>query len=114
VDAVFSQDDGYSWNSRIRIYTAANNREAGAPQVINVGGTLVVDFMSNEAGTQAGVDNGEMKVVTSTDGGRTWSPPTVIAGLGSHWPGMHVIDDRTFLALYSFNSLGLVSHRHTL
>jgi hypothetical protein len=113
VDAVFSQDDGFSWNSRIRVYTAANNAEAGAPYVINVGGTLIVDFMSNEAGGGPGVDGGEMKAVTSTDGGRTWGPATVIGGLPSHWPGMYALDDRMFLALYG-GPRGLVSHRWSI
>ena len=114
VDYVLSPDDGYTWGSRGNVYTAVNNAEAGAPQVINVGGTLVASFMSNEAGNGPGVDNGEMKVVTSTDGGVTWSGATVISGLGSHWPGMQVLDDKNFLALYSFSGLGLVSHKHTV
>lgn len=114
MDYVLSSDDGYSWDRRERIYTAVNNLEAGSPQIVNVGGTLVVSFMSNEAGSGPGVDGGEMKVVTSTDGGATWSEDVVISGLGSHWPGMHVLDDSTFLALYSFDGTGLVSHKHTV
>ncbi|OAQ96788.1 hypothetical protein LLEC1_02831 [Akanthomyces lecanii] len=55
VDAVYSDDDdGLTWQqgNRQRIYTAASRRGAGAPSVINIGGTLVVDFMTNETKTQ--------------------------------------------------------------
>lgn len=44
-----SPDDGNSWGNRRNIYTATGeNNNAGAPQVINVGGTLVVSFMTDE------------------------------------------------------------------
>ncbi|KAL8756834.1 MAG: hypothetical protein Q9199_002644, partial [Rusavskia elegans] len=47
--AVFSSDDGRTWSGRRTIYRPSSpNTSAGAPQVINVGGTLVVSFMTDE------------------------------------------------------------------
>jgi Neuraminidase (sialidase) len=38
-----SSDDGVTWDNRKQIYTATgSNNNAGAPQIVNVGGTLVV------------------------------------------------------------------------
>lgn len=114
VNYVLSQDDGFTWNTRTRLHTAANGANAGAPSVINVGGTLVVDFMTNEDGSPAQLDGGKMKVVTSADGGSTWSSSVVTGETGSHWPGMYSLDASTFLALYSFDGVGLVSQKYQL
>ncbi|OAA71876.1 glycoside hydrolase family 93 protein [Akanthomyces lecanii RCEF 1005] len=114
VDAVYSDDDGLTWQqgNRQRIYTAANRREAGAPSVINVGDTLVVDFMTNENTNTPQLDGGQMKVVTSTDGGKSWGGATVTGEAGSHWPGMVALNNNGFLALYSQNGHGLVSQKY--
>ncbi|KAH8692805.1 glycoside hydrolase family 93 protein [Talaromyces proteolyticus] len=115
VNYVLSQDDGFTWNTRTRLYTAANGADAGAPQIINVGGTIVADFMTNEDGGQSTtVDSGEMKVITSTGEGQTWSMPTITGNLGSHWPGMYVIDSSHFLALYSLDNVGLITQEYQL
>src|SRR5207248_2609604 len=103
--------------NRVRLVTAVDNHQLGAPQVINVGGTVVVSYMTDENGNgrdQPGADGGEMRVVTSTDGALTFSEPTTIAGVGAHWPGLHAVDDSSFLALYSHNDLGLVTHKQGL
>lgn len=76
---MFSTDDGYTWGSRTRVHTAADDHQLGAPQVINVGGTLVVSFMSDEAGNGPGADNGEMRVVTSSKCPRLLIPPAQLA-----------------------------------
>lgn len=93
------------------MYNAPNNRNAGAPQVINVGGRLVASFMEKQ---ETNIDGGEMKVVVSTDGGRGWSAPTVTGGQGSHWPGLQTISNNEFLALYAFNGKGQVSQKYGL
>jgi hypothetical protein len=113
VHSMLSSDDGLTWGSRAEVYNPTGNREAGAPQVANVGGTAVAIFMSNEAGTFSGVDGGELKVRTSTDRGASWSAAVVASGLGTHWPGIHVLNDNEFLLLYSFTGQGLVSRRFT-
>jgi hypothetical protein len=110
VNAVLSRNGGQTWGERRRVYTAPNNREAGAPWVVNVGGTLVVSFMTNEEQTFAGVDGGHFKVVTNSDGtAGSWSSKTTIAGPEAHWPAMLTLNETNFLAIYSKNGLGLVS-----
>ena len=74
----------------------------------------MADFMTTEGGGGPGVDGGEMKVVTSSDKGKSWSASTVIGPLGSHWPGLFTLDSTHFLALYSLNSVGLVSQPYKL
>jgi hypothetical protein len=47
--SVTSTDSGKTWGNRNTIYTTtALNTSAGAPQIINVGCTLVVSFQTNE------------------------------------------------------------------
>ncbi|RYP07427.1 hypothetical protein DL764_002504 [Monosporascus ibericus] len=96
VNYVTSHDDGYTWGlQRTRLYTACNGRIYCAPQaetrgpppledadlkvVYNVWGTLVASFMTNEDWTEGanGYDGAEMNVITSVDGGRTWSGSVV-------------------------------------
>ncbi|VBB79385.1 Putative Glycoside Hydrolase Family 93 [Podospora comata] len=125
VGLVESFDDGETWGqgTRRRVYTARKGKDAGAPQVVSVGGVLVVSFMTNEGVSESeggeGVDGGEMKIVLSRDGGRRWEGvgdgngegerAAVAAGRGSHWPGLFRLDDRRFLGLYSANGAGAVS-----
>lgn len=109
IDSVVSHDDGFTWGSRRTVYAPPNNRNAGAPQVVNVGGRLVASFMEKDT---TNVDGGEMKVVVSTDGGQTWGGPTVTGSQGSHWPGLFSISSSEFLALYSINGKGLVSQKY--
>lgn len=47
IHAVSSSDDGATWGDRRLVYTATGaDNNAGAPQIINVGGTLVVSLQS--------------------------------------------------------------------
>ncbi|KAK4081318.1 CAZyme family GH93 [Trichoderma aggressivum f. europaeum] len=117
IDYVLSHDDGNSWGQRARLYTARNGKNAGAPQVVNVGGTLVTSFMTNEDVDGIGpngIDGAQMKVVTSTNGGSTWSGATVTGNASSHWPGLYTLDQTHFLALYSKDGLGVVSQEYQL
>ncbi|KAI0904661.1 glycoside hydrolase family 93 protein [Ustulina deusta] len=109
VDYVLSHNDGRSWGQRGRLYTAANNGQAIAPQICNVGGTLVVSFMTDESVGSTGADGAQMKVVTSTTRGATWSSAVVTGEVASHWPGLFTRDSTHFLALYSRDGLGAVS-----
>ncbi|KAI0198282.1 glycoside hydrolase family 93 protein [Astrocystis sublimbata] len=114
IDSVFSHDDGNSWGERARVYTASNGGEATAPQVINVGGTLVASFMTDESVGATGPDGGQMKVVTSTNGGRSWGTSVVTGEARSHWPGLFTRDNTHFLALYSRDGQGAVSQLYQL
>ncbi|KAF5518364.1 hypothetical protein CGCA056_v010873 [Colletotrichum aenigma] len=115
VDYVLSHDDGYSWGERGSLYTARDGKLSGAPQVYNVWGTLVASFMTNEdVDVGKGYNNGQMKVITSTDQGKTWSTSVVTGEAEAHWPGVFNLDPTHFLALYSREGLGLVSQKYEL
>ncbi|TDZ34297.1 hypothetical protein C8035_v010769 [Colletotrichum spinosum] len=115
VDYVLSHDDGYSWGERGSLYTARNGKMSGAPQVYNVWGTLVASFMTNEdAGRGDGYNFGQMKVITSVDGGKSWSGSVVTGDAEAHWPGVFNRDPAHFLALYNREGLGLVSQLYEL
>ncbi|KAI1112884.1 glycoside hydrolase family 93 protein [Nemania sp. NC0429] len=114
IDFVLSHDDGRSWGQRGRAYTAANDGQAIAPQICNVGGTLVISFMTDESVGGTGADGAQMKVITSTNGGRSWSGSVVTGEVASHWPGLFAPDSTHFLALYSKNGLGAVSQLYQL
>ncbi|KAI1192616.1 glycoside hydrolase family 93 protein [Nemania serpens] len=114
IDYVLSHDDGRSWGQRGRAYTAANNGEAIAPQICNAGGTLVVSFMTDESVGGTGADGAQMKVITSTNGGGSWSGSVVTGQVASHWPGLFARDSTHFLALYSKDGIGAVSQLYQL
>jgi hypothetical protein len=114
VNYVLSHDDGFTWSSRTRLYTAQTGKTAGAPYVINVGGKLVASFMTNEGTSVPQLDGGQMKAVSSADGGKTWSSAVVVGPTGSHWEGAYGLDGTYFLALYSFNGVGLVSQKYSV
>ncbi|KAH8167751.1 hypothetical protein CIB48_g545 [Xylaria polymorpha] len=114
INYVISHDDGRSWGQRTRLYTAANGGQAIAPQVINVGGTLVASFMTDESIGATGADGSQMKVVTSTNGGQSWGRSVVTGDVASHWAGLFTRDSSTFLALYSKDGLGAVSQINQL
>ena len=106
VMSITSADDGKTWSSaRSLVYSATgNSNSAGAPQIINVGGTLIVSFMTNEdanLGTSGGpyTSHTEAKLVSSSDGGKTWGNKLTTAPEQSAWPGLVVIDQKSFLAL---------------
>ncbi|KAI8951942.1 glycoside hydrolase family 93 protein [Xylaria longipes] len=114
IDYVLSHDDGKSWGERGRLYTAANGGQAIAPQICNVGGTLVASFMTDESVGATGADGAQMKVITSTTGGKTWGAGVVTGEVASHWPGLFARDSTHFLALYSKDGLGAVSQLYQL
>lgn len=105
VQSITSSDDGKTWSSaRGKVYSAPGTNSAGAPQVINVGGTLVASFMTNED-ANLGLSGGpytshtEAKLVMSKDGGKTWSNKLTTFPEQSAWPGLVALDDKSFLAL---------------
>ncbi|KAI0976269.1 glycoside hydrolase family 93 protein [Xylaria arbuscula] len=114
IDYVLSHNDGDSWGQRGRLYTALNGGTAIAPQVINAGGTLVASFMTDESVGDTGPDGAQMKVITSTNGGASWSSSVVTGQVASHWPGLFTVDSSHFLALYSKDGLGAVSQLYQL
>lgn len=105
IQSITSADDGKTWSSiRHEVYGAVGTgNSAGAPQIINLGGTLVVSFMTNEdanMGTNgAYTSHTACKVVVSSDRGNTWGNKLTISPEQSSWPGLVVVDQKSFLAL---------------
>ena len=101
VNSMTSGDDGATWGNRQNVYTSPGGRNAGAPQVVNVGGALVVSFMTDEDNAAGGawVDNPDFKIVTSGDGGKTWGNKLTFSPTQSWWGGVVDLDGSTFLGL---------------
>jgi len=97
IDSVRSPDDGKTWGDRRRVYTPVGaNNNAGAPQVVNVAGKLVVSFMTDEDTQQhqwSGGASVSAKVIVSTDRGSTWGADVLVGPVKSSWPGMVVVGD---------------------
>ena len=93
-----STDGGATWANARTIFNPEKTkpgRSAGGPGIVNVDGTLVVSFMTDQDApsggnyTHAGTD---MKVITSTDEGKSWSDATTVIKDGS-WGGITIVGD---------------------
>lgn len=95
VHSITSSDDGTTWGNRQTVY-APSGFNAQAPQVTNVGGTLVASFQTDENG-----GSGEaIKILTSGDGGVTWEDKLTTFPATSNWAGLLALDDDvSFLSL---------------
>ncbi|KAL7622836.1 hypothetical protein AAE478_006515 [Parahypoxylon ruwenzoriense] len=136
--AVWSTNGGQSWNYPGEVFRGElathdinnaiplqllNGRIIYAPQwqacrrtaVYDAWGTLAASFVTNEDvdGTN-GYDGAQVKVITSVDGGRTWSSSVVTGEAASHWPGTFNHDATHILALYSKDGLGVVNQLYEL
>lgn len=106
VDSITSSDDGKTWDNRTTVYTPDSpNTSAGAPQVVNAGGTLCVSFMTNEDSTLAAPSNGyttntAAKFITSGDGGLTWGNKITVGQVLSVWPGLYAFEGASLLMLF--------------
>ncbi|ORY08364.1 Sialidase [Clohesyomyces aquaticus] len=97
VHTVRSDDDGKTWGSRAPVYSSPRHN-AGAPSIVRVGSRLVASFGTDEDG---GVwPNGAMKVVVSSDKGKTWGSKTTVRAVPAEWSGLLALDDTSFLAMY--------------
>lgn len=96
IHSITSADDGKTWGNRQTVYTpTGSGTNAQAPQVISVGGTLVVSFQTDEDSPGSDVT----KVVTSGDGGVTWGHKLTFSPAVSQWAGLMTLDASSFLAL---------------
>jgi hypothetical protein len=104
VNAISSADDGKTWGGRRRVYTpTGTSNNAGAPQVVNVGGRLVVSFMTDEdTSLHTWVTGADAKIITSTDG-VNWGNKLTVFGVQSNWPGMITLDSSNLLVLADHN-----------
>ena len=104
VMSITSADDGKTWTNRRAVYTSTGTgNSAGAPQIINVGGSMVVSFQTSEDSnwgqTGAYTSHTAAKVVSSSDGGNTWGNKLTVGAEQSAWPGLLGLDKDSFLAL---------------
>lgn len=110
VDSVTSSDDGKTWGNRRRVYTPVNasvNKNAGAPQVWNIYGTLVTSFMTDEdRDSSTGYANQATKIVVSTDGGSTWTNKFTVFPTGGNWPGMAYLSPNQVLVMAEVDGTG--------
>ncbi|KAF5355555.1 hypothetical protein D9758_006309 [Tetrapyrgos nigripes] len=105
VNSVTSSDDGKTWGNRRRVYTATgSNNNAGAPQIVQVGGNLVVSFMTDEdTSLHQWITGADAKLVVSSDGGATWGNKITVSAVQSNWPGMVDIDSSSLLFMVDHN-----------
>ena len=106
IHSITSDDDGKTWGNRQTVFTPTNpNTSAGAPQVVNVGGTLVVSFITNEdsgitSPSPAYTNDVAVKLVTSGDGGATWGNKITVGPVESIWSGELDLDQNSFLVVF--------------
>jgi len=99
IKSITSTDDGVTWGNRQTVYTPTGiNNNAGAPQAVNVAGTLCVSFMTDEniQGTDWPTGAGA-KLVTSLDGGTTWGNKIEVFQVQTNWPGLLNLNSGSFL-----------------
>ena len=106
IAAITSEDDGKTWGGRKTIYTPSSpNTSAGAPQIVTVGSTLGVSFMTNEdsqlsAPSSGYTSNTAAKFITSGDGGNTWGNKMTVGQVQSAWPGLYTLDETSLLMMF--------------
>lgn len=103
--------DGIDWSDPLKtVYRPSKKgagKKAGAPYIcVLPGDILVVSFQTDEDATENGDNRSTMKVIVSTDLGKTWSKPFAPFytpdGYCAIWNGMYYADD-TLCALTSAN-----------
>ena len=95
---VRTEDDGKTWSSaRTPVYQPTGHN-AGAPQIIRVGTKLIASFGTDEEG--GNWPAGAIKVMSSSDGGKTWGEKTTVVKQPAFWAGLLALDDSSFLVLY--------------
>lgn len=103
--------DGLDWSEPLRTICTPSRRgagkKAGAPYIVVMpGDVLAVSFQTDEDATGCGDGVSTMKVITSSDLGKTWSEPftpfPVPDGKCAIWNGMYWANDQLY-ALTSAN-----------
>ena len=94
IGSVTSADDGATWGNRRTVFTPSAGN-ANAPQVVNVGGTLVASIQTDEDS----VGRVAAKAITSGDGGVTWGNKMTFSPAVSHWPGLVTLDGNDLLGM---------------
>lgn len=74
-------------------------------EIVNIGGTLCVSFMTNEDSTLAAPSTGyttntAAKFITSGDSGLTWGNKITVGQVLSVWPGLYALGAASLLMLF--------------
>ena len=98
--AVTSSDDGRTWGNRRTVYTPTGyGNNAGAPQVVRVGSTLTVSFMTDEdTSDHHWISGADVKLITSGDG-RTFGNKITVFPVQTNWPGQVPLSDSVALVM---------------
>jgi hypothetical protein len=92
------------------VYEPREGRNAGAPQITAFGdGSLALVFMTDEdeEGEPVWPQGAKIKTIygfMGADGLLQWSPPMVIGGTKSMWPGIMSVGDHEAMAVYESGS----------
>ncbi|KAH6621979.1 Sialidase [Boeremia exigua] len=97
---VRTDNDGVTWSTERTVVYQPDGFNAGAPQIIQVGDKLVASFGTNEDGGLW--PGGAIKIMISSDQGRTWTNKTTVREPTAYWAGLLALDGETFLVLYEF------------
>ncbi|KAM3070282.1 hypothetical protein ACMFMG_010118 [Clarireedia jacksonii] len=120
--SVSSSNGGKKWENRQLIYDPGNDKNAGAPQIVRVGNTLAVSFMTDEDRVpydqRTDADKARpwptvtaAKLIVSNDGGATWGYKTTVFPLEAYWPGLLSLKNENALLLLSSSSGKLESQK---
>jgi hypothetical protein len=106
VSAVTSADDGATWGNHRCAYTPTGmDNNAGAPQVANADGTLIVSFMTNEdTGAHTWTTGANAKLILSADGGATWGNKTMVSSVQSNWTCLFNLGSSGLVYMVNFGS----------
>ncbi|KAJ4299167.1 hypothetical protein N0V90_004411 [Kalmusia sp. IMI 367209] len=86
VQTVRTTTDGKTWEPTRYTVSSSPSSNAGAPQIIRVGSTLVASFGTNESGGTW--PEGALALMVSRDGGKTWTDKTIVHALPAMWAGL--------------------------
>lgn len=106
----------HTWSNRQRVYTAPPDRNAGTSQIVSVGGTLVVGFITDEDFTIIDAEytpRTSAKATLSCDQGGvlTWGGKLTVGEVISVWPGPAQVDESTLLMIFDHNGVvALATH----
>jgi len=98
VKTVRTEEDGVTWSAERTVVYQPDGYNADAPQIIRVGNKLVASFGTDEDG---GVwPGGAVKIMISSDGGKTWADKTTIHEATAYLAGLLALDGEKFLVFY--------------
>ncbi|MCJ1297898.1 hypothetical protein MMC08_000686 [Hypocenomyce scalaris] len=103
VQSVTSCNDGLTWSqNRQLVYAATGSmNNAGSPQIVTLGSTLAVAFMTDEdTSLHQWINGSDVKMLFSADGGNSWAGKVTVGPVQSNWPGLVGLNQTTALVMF--------------